>query len=325
MPGPAAHNEPVRKQTVEPEVSRAGLTRTVTADRPIDLAHTVAPLSRGRGDPCHQVTADGAHWHASRMPTGPVTYRLVQSDHCSVRAKAWGPGAAEFLDRLDHMLCLEEDLSGFVPEHPKVAEAHRRFPGLRMLRTGLVFEALVPAVLEQKVHTASARASWRKLVRQFGDPAPGPAPEGMRVPPDADTWRCIPSWTFHRANVGPQRSQTIVRAARLADALERAAAHDPVEAAHRLRTVPGIGVWTAAEIAQRAFGDADALSVGDFHLAAIVGWTLLGHPIDDDTMIEYLEPLRPHRYRTVRLLEISGQAHKPKFGPRTPLTDHTWH
>ncbi|MFI9507449.1 DNA-3-methyladenine glycosylase family protein [Nocardia sp. NPDC052566] len=305
--------------------SHAGLSRTVTSDRPIDLAATIAPLSRGTGDPCHQSTRDGAHWHASRMPTGPVTYRLTQAGPNAVDARAWGAGAAEFLDRLDHMLCLDEDLSGFAPDHPKIAEAHRRFPGLRMLRTGLVFEALVPAVLEQKVHTVSARASWRKLVRQFGAPAPGPAPAGLLLPPDADGWRRIPSWTFHRANVGPQRAQTIVRAARVASSLEQSAGVDPAEAARRLRTVPGIGVWTAAEIGQRAFGDADALSVGDFHLAAIVGWTLLGHPIDDDAMVEYLKPLRPHRYRAVRLLEISGQAHKPKFGPRTPLTDHTWH
>ncbi|WP_227999303.1 DNA-3-methyladenine glycosylase family protein [Nocardia australiensis] len=309
----------------ESGVSPTGLTRTVRSDHPIDLAHTVAPLSRGRGDPCHHVTADGAQWHASRMPTGPVTYRLVQSGDRSVQGRAWGQGADEFLDGLHHMLCLDEDMSDFVPEHPKIAEAHRRFPGLRMLCTGLVFEALVPAVLEQKVHTASAFASWRKLVCQYGTPAPGPAPDGMMLPPDADTWRRIPSWAFHRANVGPQRSQTIVRAARLADALERASAHNPAEAACRLRTVPGIGIWTVAEIAQRAFGDADALSVGDFHLAAIVGWTLLGHSIDDDAMVEYLEPLRPHRYRAIRLLEISGQARKPKFGPRTPLTDHTWH
>ncbi|MEV0249714.1 DNA-3-methyladenine glycosylase 2 family protein [Nocardia sp. NPDC050712] len=306
-------------------VAESGLVRTVTSDRPVDLAHTIAPLGRGLGDPCHTTAADGTHWHASRLPSGPVTYRLAQSGPCAVRAQAWGPGAAEFLERLEHLLCLDEDVSGFTPDHPKLAEAHRRCPGLRMLRTGLVFEALVPAVLEQKVHTKSARASWRSLVRAFGTPAPGPAPAGLLVPPDADTWRRIPSWTYHRANVGPQRAQTIVRAARVAEALERTAAQDPAEAARLLCTIPGIGVWTAAEIGQRAFGDADALSVGDFHLAAIVGWTLLGRPIDDDEMVEYLDPLRPHRYRAVRLLEIGGFAHKPKFGPRTPLTDHTWH
>nr|WP_221333206.1 DNA-3-methyladenine glycosylase 2 family protein [Nocardia transvalensis] len=278
-------------------------------------------MSRGTGDPCHRVTADGAHWHASRMPTGVVTYRLVQDGPCAVSARAWGPGAAEFLDGLPHMLCLDEDLTGFAPEHPKIAEAHRRFPGLRMLRTGLVFEALAPAVLEQRVHTISARASWRKLVWRFGEPAPGPTPAPMRVPPSAETWRYVPSWTFHRANVDPQRAKTIVLAARMADKLEQAAAMDHAAATQRLCTVPGIGVWTAAEIAQRAFGDPDALSVGDYHLSSIVGWTLLGHPMDDDAMIDYLEPLRPHRYRAVRLLEISGQASKPKFAPRTPLVD----
>lgn len=311
---------PVRSVTVEP-----GASRTLMTDRPIDLACTLAPLGRGTGDPCHRVTADGAHWHAARLPTGPVTYRLTQSGPGAVHAGAWGPGAEEFLAGLDHMLCLDEDVSAFRPDHPKLVDAHRRFPGLRMLRTGLVFEALVPAVLEQKVHTVSARASWRKLVRQFGEPAPGPAPDGMRLPPDADTWRRIPSWVYHRANVGPQRAQTIVRAARIAESLERAARVDPAEAARMLCSVPGIGVWTAAEIAQRAFGDADALSVGDYHLAAAVGWTLLGRPIDDDAMVEYLEPLRPHRYRAIRLLEISGHFHKPKFGPRTALTDHSWH
>ncbi|VFA93328.1 3-methyl-adenine DNA glycosylase II [Nocardia farcinica] len=302
-----------------------GRVRTLTAARPVDLAHTLAPLRRGPGDPCRHRDAAGGHWHASRLRSGAVTYRLVQGDTHTVHATAWGPGAEEFLDDLPRMLCLDADLSGFAPEHPLVRDAHRRFPGLRMLRTGRVFEALVPAVLEQKVHTRSARMSWRKLVCRYGEPAPGPAPAGLLLPPDADTWRRVPSWVFHRANVGPQRAQTIVRAAAVADALERTAAADPAEAARLLQTIPGIGVWTAAEIAQRAFGDADALSVGDYHLAAIIGWTLLGRPLDDDGMVEYLEPLRPHRYRVVRLLEVSGHARKPKFGPRTPLTDHSWH
>lgn len=257
------------------------------------------------------------------MPTGPVTYRLVQADRYSVAAQAWGPGAAEFLERLPAMLCLDEDLTDFTPEHPKIAEAHRLNPGLRMLRTGLVFEAVVPAIMEQKVHTKTAFDSWRKLVWRYGTAAPGPAPDGLRLPPDAETWRYIPSWVYHRANVGPQRSKTIVLAARMAAKLEEAAHLDHAAAAERLRLVPGIGVWTAAEIAQRAFGDSDALSVGDFHLAATVGWTLLGRPIDDDAMVEYLEPLRPHRYRAVRLLGLAGFAHKPKFGPRTPYTDHS--
>ncbi|MEU4599067.1 DNA-3-methyladenine glycosylase 2 family protein [Nocardia sp. GTS18] len=308
----------MRDQTLNPDL--AGLSRTVRSSRPFDVGLTVAPLRRGMGDPCHRTDPDGSHWHASRLPSGPVTYRLTQDGRDGVHARAWGPGAEEFLSGLDRMLCLEENVEDFAPEHPKLVEAHRRVPGLRMLRTGLVLESLIPAILEQKVHTKSSFAAYRTLVREFGTKAPGPG--DLMIAPDADTWRRIPSWKFHRANVGPQRAQTIVRAARVADAIERTARLDPREAATRLRSIPGIGVWTVAETAQRAFGDADALSVGDYHLAATVGWSLLGRPIDDDAMVAYLEPLRPHRYRAVRLLMLSGQAHKPKFGPRTPITDH---
>jgi 3-methyladenine DNA glycosylase/8-oxoguanine DNA glycosylase len=88
-----------------------------------------------------------------------------------------------------------------------------------------------------------------------------------------------------------------------------------------MTSLPGIGVWTAAEVAQRAWGDADALSVGDHNLSNVVGSTLLGHRIDDEEMLELLEPLRPHRYRATRLLEVSGMARNPRFGPRLAIPD----
>jgi 3-methyladenine DNA glycosylase/8-oxoguanine DNA glycosylase len=292
---------------------------------PVDVAQTLRPLQHGPRDPCHR--RDGsALWRVSRMETGPVTYRITQAGTDSVRCLAWGPGSGELLDRLPALLGAHDDPSGFAPAHPALAEAHRRMPGLRITRTGRVLEALVPAVLEQRVHGIAAFASWRHLVTRFGEPAPGPAPQGMRVPPSAESWRRIPSWEFHRANVDPARAKTIVRCAQLADSLERLVDDDPARARRALRSVPGIGVWTAAEVAQRAFGDADALSVGDYHLATVVGWALLGSPLDDAGMVEYLEPLRPHRYRAVRLLvESGGYSSVPRRGPRTAVTDHRRH
>jgi len=88
----------------------------------------------------------------------------------------------------------------------------------------------------------------------------------------------------------------------------------------------GPGGLTAAEVAQRAFGDADALSIGDYHLASVVGWSLLGAALDDAGMVELLEPLRPHRYRAVRLItETGGYGRVPRRGPRTAITDHRHH
>ncbi|MGB7236157.1 MAG: DNA-3-methyladenine glycosylase 2 family protein [Rhodococcus sp. (in: high G+C Gram-positive bacteria)] len=295
------------------------------SERPLDVGMSMSGLRRGRSDPTYERDGAGCVWRASRLPSGLVTYRLAQTTRHSVRCTAWGDGAVEFTDMLPALLGCDDDASGFEPDHPTLKEAHRQFPHLRLGRTGLVMEALVPAILEQRVHGLSAFSSWRTLVTKFGDRAPGPTPRPMFVPPTPDVWRRIPSWEYHLANVDPARSKTIVRCAQVAGRLEQTTSMSYLDASRRLRAVPGVGIWTAAEVAQRALGDPDALSVGDYHLAAVVGWSLLGRPLDDEGMIEYMKPLAPHRFRAVRLLQVSGKAIKPKFGPRTPLVDHTWH
>ncbi|MDJ0362856.1 DNA-3-methyladenine glycosylase 2 family protein [Rhodococcus sp. H29-C3] len=291
----------------------------------MDAAMTLSPLRRGKGDPTFERDSAGSVWRTSRLKSGVLSYRLTQLSRYRVRSEAWGAGAAEFTGMLPALLGNDDDASDFAPEHPTLIQAHREFPHLRLGRTGLVMEALVPAILEQRVHGISAFASWRRLVTKFGERAPGPTPKPMFVPPTAEVWRMIPSWEFHLANVDPARSKTIVRCAQSAGRLEETATMTAPDATRRLRSIPGVGVWTAAEVAQRAFGDPDALSVGDYHLAAVVGWSLLGRPLDDAAMVEYLEPLAPHRFRAVRLLAVSGKAVKPKFGPRTSLVDHSGH
>jgi 3-methyladenine DNA glycosylase/8-oxoguanine DNA glycosylase len=293
--------------------------RTVTFPGVVSPGLTLAPLRRGPGDPCFQVSDDGAIWRTSLLPTGAVTARIGRTAPDSVCCAAWGSGAAEFLEGLPAMLGADDDASDFVPREPTVEAAHRRLPHLRLGRTGQVLEALIPAVLEQRVPGADAFRSWRVLVSKFGTPAPGPAPARMRVPPPAEVWRDIPSWEFHRANVDPRRARTVVSCARRAASLERLASWPATQARQALTSLPGVGVWTAAETAQRAFGDADALSVGDYHIAKMIGWTLLGRPVVDAVMLELLEPMRPHRHRVVRLLEASGLAYEPRRGPRLPV------
>ena len=285
--------------------------RTLSFSGPVSPGHTLAPQRRGPGDPCFQIV-DGVIWRTSLQRSGPVTARISRTAADTVHCQAWGEGAEEFVANLPALLGADDDASGFRPEHPTIAQAHSRVPHLRLGRTGRLLEAIIPAVLEQRVQGVEAFRSWRLLVTKYGTPAPGPAPPGMRVPPSAGTWRTIPSWEFHRANVDPGRARTVVGCAQRADALER-----QTDSA-ALLSLPGVGIWTAAETAQRALGDADALSVGDYHLASMIGWTLLGRPVDDATMEELLEPMRPHRYRAVRLLEVSGLAYLPRRGPRLP-------
>ena len=297
------------------------LERTLIFPGPVSPGHTLAPHRRGPGDPCLRIDPDGTIWRTSLQRSGPVTARIVRSAPDTVACQAWGEGAAEFTENMPVLLGADDDVTGFTPTDPTVALAHARVPHLRIGRTGRVLEALIPAILEQRVQGVDSFRSWRILVTRFGAPAPGPAPERMRVPPPAQVWRRIPSWEYHRANVDPGRARTIIGAASRAEALERlVAGRDAGRDNHAaLTSLPGVGIWTAAETAQRAFGDADALSVGDYHLSTMIGWTLLGRPIDDDEMVELLETMRPHRYRVVRLLEVSRLARLPRRGARLPV------
>jgi 3-methyladenine DNA glycosylase/8-oxoguanine DNA glycosylase len=298
----------------------ASVTCSLVFDGVAAPAMTLSPLRRGPGDPCYK-SIDGVIWKTTLMPGGPVTARIEKTSRDTVDCEVWGSGATEFVDQLPAYLGALDDRTGFAPTEPTIAAALRKAPQLRLGRTDRVMEALIPAVLEQRVAGKDAFRAWRLLVTKYGEPAPGPAPAGMRVPPPADVWRRIPSWEFHLANVDPGRARTLVGCAQRADAIERLTARPPEQARTALQSLPGVGIWTAAEVAQRAWGDADALSVGDYHLSNVVGSTLLGHRIDDAEMIELLEPLRPHRHRAVRLLEVSGMARNPRFGARMAIPD----
>jgi 3-methyladenine DNA glycosylase/8-oxoguanine DNA glycosylase len=295
--------------------------RTLTFPSAVSPSNTLFPLRRGPGDPCFQVGEDGAIWRTSLLGSGSVTARISRAAADAIDCTAWGSGADEFLEALPALLGAYDDSSDFAPAEPIVAEAHRRVPHLRLGRTDQVLEALIPAIIEQRVQGKDAFRAWRLLVTKYGMPAPGPAPRRMRVPPPAEVWRRIPSWEFHRANVDPGRARTVVGCAQRAESLERLTSWPADKAREALMSLPGVGIWTAAETAQRAFGDPDALSVGDYHISKMIGWTLLGRPINDAEMVELLEPMRPHRHRVVRLLEASGLAYEPRRGARLALQD----
>ena len=293
----------------------------------VDLARTVGVHRRGTGDPAFRVEPSGAVWRTSRTPHGPATLRITADrasgpdDGTTVLAWAWGPGAAWVLAALPGLLGADDDRAGFQPVHPLLAEMDRRYPHLRIGRSGRVFEALVPAILEQKVVGAEARRAWRTLMLRFGQPPPGPAPPGMRVFPPARTWARIPSWAWHRAGVEGVRARTVIGAAHVAERLEEIVGMTPAEADLRLRSLPGIGPWTSAETRQRACGDPDAVSVGDVHLPGAVGWALAGRTTDDAGMLQLLAPYAGHRHRAARLVVLSGRR-PPRRGPRLAPRDY---
>ncbi|WP_329132540.1 DNA-3-methyladenine glycosylase 2 family protein [Streptomyces sp. NBC_01476] len=301
-------------------------TRTWTPAGPLDVRLTVMPLRRGGGDPTFRITPDGAVWRASRTPAGPGTLRITGSP-AALEGQAWGPGAEWLLDALPGLLGAHDDPAAFEPRHRVVHHAHRRHPGLRLTRTGLVLEALIPTVLEQKVTTSEAYRAWKLLLFQHGEPAPGPAPaDRMRVMPDARGWALIPSWDWHCAGVDNKRASTVLRAVRVGSRLDALAALSPQDASTRLQSLPGIGPWTAAETLQRSHGDPDALTVGDLHLPHHIGHALEGtRRSSDEAMLRLLAPYAGQRHRAARLILLTTPA-PPRHGPRlapNPPTRHS--
>ena len=302
-------------------------TRALGLDRPIDLRFVLGALVRGAGDPTIRVAA-GAAIRASVTLDGPGTIE-IRVDGPEVRAWAWGPGAGLLLDGLPAVLGADDDDSGFDPaHHPLVAALARRRGRVLLGRTGAVWEALLPAVLEQRITGTEAWRNYRRLVRAHGAPAPGPL--ALWLPPTPGTIAALPSFRLTALGIEPRRGTLLRRVAREAARYEAVGA--PARAsggggagaaalAAALRAQPGIGQWTAAEVTLRALGDPDAVSVGDAHLSHVVAFALAGRPRGtDEEMLGLLAPWTGHRARVIRLLETSGIA-PPRYGPRVAPRD----
>ncbi|HSH46338.1 MAG TPA: hypothetical protein VK966_10890, partial [Longimicrobiales bacterium] len=147
---------------------------------------------------------------------------------------------------------------------------------------------------------------------------PAPGPRRLPLPPDPERMALAAYWDFHALGLERRRAQILQTIsadhARIAALADRPS--DETQAA--LRRYRGVGVWTAAETVAVSHGDADAVSVGDYHHKNLVAWHLAGRPRGtDEEMLELLEPFRPHRGRVVRLLSYAGWA--PRYGARRPI------
>lgn len=294
-----------------------------------DFAGTLGPLRVFPGDPSTRLTATQLWW-AVRTPDGPATLHLRRYGD-RAEATGYGAGAGWVVDHAAGIAGLRDDVSGFdtlAGLDPVVRRAWHDRPGLRLTRTGRLFVHLLPTILGQKVTGKEAFRGYAKLVRHFGEPAPGPLPE-LLLPPDPARIAGSPYWVFHPFGVEQKRADALRRVAAVADRLE--AAPDAATATARLVSLPGIGEWTAAEVVRLGYGDPDAVTVGDYNIPHHVVYALTGavragsresapgqYSEADTRMLELLEPFTGQRARVVQLVTATHPA-PPRFGPRMPI------
>jgi 3-methyladenine DNA glycosylase/8-oxoguanine DNA glycosylase len=263
------------------------------------------PIGAVFGDPTLAIGVREAV-RATRTPEGPATLHVALSTPGRVDARAWGPGAAWVLARVRSWLGLDEPPLDPRCWDPPVRELARRAAGLRLARTERVFELLVPIVLEQLVSGAEASRAFARLVRRFSERAPGPF-DDLWLPLGPEQIRAIPQAAFPACGALQRQGATLLELARRAARVEEAAAMDADAAERRLMAFPGVGIWTARSAMLRGLGHADAVPLGDYHLATIVAFNLTGEShADDARMLALLEPFRGERGRVVRWIMAAG-------------------
>ena len=332
---------------------------------PVQLAQTLGSLRRGAQDLSYRALsrADGAEriWLTARTPfhefpavlyaerlaqpaelpeSLPSLHRLLMRP---VRIRIWVSYTAAdqqvqarsdlqaLAQEMTYWLGLHDpaeqfgDLPSFEALPPRIQQAWRQNPGLRLSASGQLDRQMLNAIVEQRTQTEAFRTlGWG--LRKYGSAAPstglGHQPEGMRVYPTARTLATIPTWDWHRAGVDKSRYDAVYAYARSAESLKNiAASGDIALLARSLHTVRGVGPWSISEALQRVCGHPDAISVGDYHLAQAVGELFTGKRTDDAGMLALLAPYSLHRQRLVRLMHASGFS-KQRYGARMTIEDH---
>jgi len=153
---------------------------------------------------------------------------------------------------------------------------HGSFPegdGLRVPGALSGYELAVRAVLGQQVTVAAARTLAQRLVQRFGTPVTTPWPElGFLFPPP-EVLAAAEGDALGQLGIVRQRQAAIVAIARAVrdGALQLHAGADVPATVAVLKSLPGIGDWTAQYIAMRALRWPDAFPAGDVALHKALG------------------------------------------------------
>lgn len=288
---------------------------------PVDLRRTIGRLRRGGGDPTTILARDGL-WRATNTSEGAATVHILTpltgGLTTSVTAEAWGPGAAAALDGVPAMCGAGDRPEAFVAHHEIVASAVRGQEGRRLPALGALVEVLVPTIIEQKVTGDEARRSYRALCWRYGEVAPGPV--RLRLQPHPDRLAELGYAAFHPLGIERKRAELVLRVARRAGRIDGLLRGDPAAARRALEAIPGLGPWTSGAATLFAFGDPDAVIVGDFWFPHLVVNALTGRRRGSDAeMLEILAPYVGQRARAQ--LVLVGLGSIPRRAPRQRRRD----
>ena len=200
-------------------------------------------------------------------------------------------------EALRNILALRIDpapFEDFVRDDPVFGPLVARQPGLRIVQSATVFEALTWAIIGQQINLPFAISLRRTFIGQAGRAHSS----GLWCYPEAtDVARldleALTSRKFSRA-----KAETLLRVARMVSEgqLQLVQDDDPVHATPLLLAIKGIGPWTVNYTLLRGYGYADCSLEGDVAIRSALGRLLgeTGKP-DQARTQAWLARYKPHR------------------------------
>lgn len=283
----------------------------------IDPRLVLGPLAMMRSDPTMRLGRHEAI-RATYTPEGTGVIRLTWGQQVrQLEVETAGDGAAWLMRQAPRLSGAVDDASDFAPIDNVVQRLWAQFKGDRVGATGTVWHDLAWTITQQRVHRTDAARQWRALVHAYGDAREGY--ERLYTPPDPERLARAAPWALRTVGIDERRATTLIAAARVAQRLHALAERPYVEVERALRTIPGVGPWTLGCLSAFTWGDPDTVIPGDSGIPSLIASTLTGaRRADDATMLELLEPYRPHRYRVLRLA-LAGRTQPAGFRGTNPV------
>jgi DNA-3-methyladenine glycosylase II len=305
-----------RTDKVRPTHNPAESSYSISVQAPYRLDLTVNVLRRLSTNLVDVLSPDGAY---VRWLGGASDFALVRVSQPSPEALTIGIEG----DRREHprllqlvrrMLGVEVDLTPFYRSASKIQWLHplvSRMRGVRPPRYPTIWEACVNAIVFQQISLHAASSIMGRLTVGLAEPVehrgvrlyPFPSPEQLLNAPDR---------VLRGAGLSAGKLATLRR---VADALGAGAIDEgqlerlpSPDAAALLRSIKGIGPWTAVVILLRGLGRLDVFPANDSSVARNL--RLLGGPaaLEVETLLDTLGPERGMLYYHLLLgrLEARG-------------------
>lgn len=255
---------------------------------------------------------DGAYRRTLRLPGGPATVALrppAHPDDGEVAARFRLADAAdldEAVARCRRLLDLDADPTA-VDDHlaadPVLAPLVAAAPGRRLPVTVDAEELVVRAVLGQQVSTRAASTHAGRLVAAAGEPVADPDGGLTHLFPTSAAVAAVDPEVLRLP--GRRRRLVLDLAGSMASGeLDVRPAADHERAVAQLLGTAGVGPWTVAIVAMRAFGHPDAFPATD--LGVRQGAERLGLPTGPGELSAVAEAWRPYRSYATQHLWAAG-------------------